>query len=63
MNETVDIVFAREAGNQLGLMFRQPPREIIGHSDIERPIALACENIDEERHRLSWVPALRRITS
>jgi hypothetical protein len=50
IDQLVDLVFACEAGNQLGLMFQHPTRQIVGDADVQRPISLACEYVDKEHH-------------
>jgi hypothetical protein len=40
IDQLVDFVFAREAGNKLGLMFQHPTREIVGDAEIQVPFGL-----------------------
>jgi hypothetical protein len=49
IDELIDAILPRETGNKLGPMFCQPPNEIVGHADIQRPIWFTRENIDKER--------------
>jgi hypothetical protein len=49
IDELVDMVLPCETGNELGFMFRQTSRQIIGDADIQGPIWLARENVDKER--------------
>ena len=48
IDEPINTVLPREARNDLGLMFRHAPSQIIGHADIQRAVFLAGENLDEE---------------
>jgi hypothetical protein len=47
MDELVDPIFAGKARNELSFVLTHASDEIFGNADIERPIAPACENIDE----------------
>lgn len=47
-NEFVDAVFGSEAFGKLFFVFANAPHEIICRASVERPVALACKDIDVE---------------
>jgi hypothetical protein len=49
IDETIDVVFAREARNKSRFVLCYPSSEIICDADIQRTIWLTCQNVDEER--------------
>jgi hypothetical protein len=46
-DERVNVISPRESWRRLGTMLLDPSGQIVGDANIERAVALACEEIDE----------------
>jgi hypothetical protein len=62
IDQTGDVVFMREAGNKFGFVFRYPTSEIVCDANIQRPIPLACQNVNEERRVQGTPLSFRRVS-
>src|SRR5207237_5311431 len=58
-NERLYAVAFRETCDGAVFVLVDPPREIVGHSDVESPITAARQHVDVEGHGAShiWAPA------
>ena len=60
-DEAAHAVFGRKAWNELHLVLPYPADQIVGHSDVQCSVRLACQQIGEEHHRSCLVgPGFRR---
>jgi len=51
-------VLGGESGKGVGLVLRDPPKELIGVAGVERSVTLAGEDVDVEGYgKKTWVPA------
>ena len=57
-NQNVDAMALGKAWHLLSLMLPGSPGQIIGHTNIQRSVALAGEHVDEIAHSLKYLGPL-----
>src|SRR5262249_42451249 len=51
-DQHLNTVFAREARQSVSSVLPDAFDEIVRHADVQRPVTLACQHVDEEAHSL-----------